>query len=345
VARLVGGLIFPNVSSFRDRTGKQRYRYRRVGHRTAYLPGLPGSPEFLAAYERAVNGDEANEGVGSKRTKAGTINALAVQIYQSAEWQALSASTQRTYRGILEQLRASHGDKMVRAIDVEVCHRLRDRKAATPAAANNLIKVLRWALEFALRRNQLKSNPAARVKPLKIRSDGFHTWTDDQISIFEANWPVGTRERLAFDLFLYTGQRRGDVRRLGRQHLADGQLSLRQEKTGAQLVIPIHAALAASLATVPSAQLTLLVTQSGQPFSAAGLGNWFGDACRAAGLAGCTAHGLRKAAARRLAEAGCTAHEIMSITGHRTLKEVDRYTRAAAQRGLAVTAISKIGGT
>ena len=63
----------------------------------------------------------------------------------------------------------------------------------------------------------------------------------------------------------------------------------------------------------------------------------------AAGLpARCVTHGLRKAAARRLAEAGCSANEIASITGHVTLEEVARYTRAADQKKLAREAMSKL---
>jgi site-specific recombinase XerD len=87
----------------------------------------------------------------------------------------------------------------------------------------------------------------------------------------------------------------------------------------------------------------VLVTASGKPFSPAGFGNWFRQVCDEAGLPGkCAAHGLRKAAARRLAEAGCTAHQIMSITGHKTLREVTRYTESADRRGLAVAAMSKL---
>lgn len=345
MARFLRDIGFPNVSAFRDRHGKLRYRYRKSGERTVYLPGQPGSSEFHDAYQAARSGTPNHEGAGADRTKAGSINALAVAIYVSAEWQTLAPATRKTYRGIIEQLRSEHGDKMVRALDVEVCHRLRDRKAATPAAANNLIKVLRWTLAFAVTRGMIATNPAEKVKPLRVHSDGFHTWSESEITKFEARWPIGTRERLAFDLFLYTGQRRGDVRRLGRQNLTNDRLTLRQEKTGAWLVLPIHPALAASLATVPSSQLTFLVTQAGLAFSPAGLGNWFGEACRDAGLSNCSAHGLRKAAARRLAEAGCSAHEIMSITGHRTLKEVERYTRAAAQAQLAEAALAKIGRT
>ncbi len=119
-------------------------------------------------------------------------------------------------------------------------------------------------------------------------------------------------------------------------------LHIRQEKTGAVLVIPVHSTLRAILDETPSDHLTFLTTQFGKPFVAAGFGNWFREQCNAAGLPHCSAHGLRKSAARRLAEAGCTAHEIAAITGHASLREVARYTKAADQQRLAVAAMDKV---
>jgi integrase len=119
-------------------------------------------------------------------------------------------------------------------------------------------------------------------------------------------------------------------------------ISVRQEKTGVVLDIPLHAALAAIIAATPSEHLTYLITQFGKPFTSAGFGNWFREQCDAAGLSQCSAHGLRKAAARRLAEAGCTAYEIAAITGHASLREVVRYTKAADQKRLAIAPMDKV---
>ena len=126
---------------------------------------------------------------------------------------------------------------------------------------------------------------------------------------------------------------------MGRQHIRDGAIHVRQQKTGIELTIPIHATLAAIIAGTPADHLTLLTTQTSRPFSAAGFGNWFRDRCNEAGLAHCSAHGLRKAVARRLAEAGCTMHEIAAITGHASLSEVQRYTKAVGQARLARAAM------
>jgi integrase len=143
-------------------------------------------------------------------------------------------------------------------------------------------------------------------------------------------------------LLLYTGQRRGDVIRMGRQHIRNGKIDVVQQTTRERLAVPIHAHLRTALGACPSDHLTFLVTQAGAPFTSAGFGNWFADAVAAAGLTGMAAHGLRKAAARRLAEAGATVKQIQAVTGRRTLREIERYTRAADQEAGAEAAMAKI---
>ncbi len=336
---------FPNASAFRDRHGKVRYRFRRKGFRTIYLPGLPGSPEFAEAYRLALEGVTSNLEVGASRTNPGTFNALAVAIYASAEWAQLAATTQTTYRGIIERIRRDYGLLPVRGFNSEHVRLMRDKRKATPTAANNLMKVLRWMMGFAVERNMRADNPVIGVKPLKIESDGFHTWSEAEIAAFEARWPVGTRQRLAMDLLLYTAQRSGDVRQMGRQHVRDGRVAVVQEKTGARLQIPVHPALEASLAAASTGSMMLIETQHGRPYTAKGFYNWFKAACQVAGVGNCCPHGLRKSAATRLADAGCTEAQIMAVTGHRTTKEIQRYTLARDQRGLAQDAMARIGGT
>lgn len=131
-----------------------------------------------------------------------------------------------------------------------------------------------------------------------------------------------------------------------RTHIRNDAIRVVQEKTGAELWVPIHPQLQASLASVRSSGLPLLQRQTGQPYTKGGLENWFRRKREAAGVsAGLSPHGLRKAAGRRLAEAGATAHEIMAIFGHRSLREVQRYTADADQRRNAVAAMRKILGT
>jgi integrase len=130
---------------------------------------------------------------------------------------------------------------------------------------------------------------------------------------------------------------------MGRQHIRDGVLRVRQQKTGAVLAIPLHPNLRAVLDATPGDRLTFLTTlRGGKPFEPTSLTQWFAKACRDAGLSSdYTFHGLRKAACRRLAEAGCTVHEIAAVSGHKTLQEIERYTKAADQARLAQAAMAR----
>jgi integrase len=336
------------VQGFIDRHGRPRFYFRRPGFKSVPLPGLPWSPEFMTAYETALAGQPPP--IGGSRVKPGTIRALAASYYGSVAFRELKLGSQRAYRTAIEKFCREtdkdgrpYGDKSATAIQRE--HVVRLMAARTePGSANGLRKVLRALMQHAVETGLRAEDPTRDVKAIRIKTDGHHSWTDDEITKFESAHPVGTRARLAFALLLYTGQRRSDVIRMGRQHIRNGIIEVKQAKTGVELMIPIHRDLQAILNQTPADNLTFLVTRFGKPFTGTPFSNWFGEACTLAGLPHCSAHGIRKAAARRLAEAGCTAHEIAAITGHATLRELERYTKAADQKRLALAAIDKVGG-
>lgn len=125
--------------------------------------------------------------------------------------------------------------------------------------------------------------------------------------------------------------------------IEDGIIRVVQMKTGTKVWIPLHRHLREVLAASPREHIAILVTGWGKPFTPAGFGGWMADKIEDAGLPDeCVTHGLRKAAARRLAEAGCSANEIASITGHKTLAEVERYTREVDQKKMARAAIDRL---
>lgn len=326
------------VQTFKDRHGKPRHYFRRPGHQRRVLPGEPGSAEFMAAYAEAAG---TSLSVGAGRTKPRTINALIVAYYGSAGFKkALRPSTQATYRNTLERFRAKHGDKSVANIEPRHVDAILEGMGDTPGAANNLRKRLRKLFRLAVKLGWRTSNPVLETEALPTGSKGFTPWSEEDITAFEARWPSGTRQRLALALLLYTGQRRSDVVRMGRQHVKDGRISVCQLKTDARLQIRLHPALQKELEGRTG--MTFILTEYGEPFSAAGFSQWFREQAEAAGLRGRTPHGLRKAAGRRLAEAGCTAKEIGAVLGHTTLKEVERYTRDADQVRLADAAMDRI---
>ena len=108
---------FPGATSYTDRHGKPRIRFRRKGLRTVYLHGVPGSPEFAQAYADAVAGVTTKREIGAERTVPGTINALIVAYYKSADFKVLGETTQRTYRGIIERIRRDYGQLPLRGLD------------------------------------------------------------------------------------------------------------------------------------------------------------------------------------------------------------------------------------
>src|SRR5262249_55808635 len=236
---------------------------------------------------------------------------------------------------------AEHGDKRAALLQRDHVVRLIAARAATPAMRTHCAArcgaLMQHAVEIGLR----SDDPTRDVRAISVKSEGYHSWTEAEIAQFEQRHPVGSRARLAFALLLYTGQRRSDVVRMGRQHLSDNAICVRQQKTGREVWIPVHESLA-PLVSRAANNMTFLLTGRGKPYTAASFGNWFRDQCRAARLHGCSPHGLRKAAARRLAEAGCSTHEIAAITGHASLKEIARYTEAADRKRLAQSAMTKV---
>jgi integrase len=210
-----------------------------------------------------------------------------------------------------------------------------------PSMANVTKSVLRKLLSHAVRTGYRNDNPVTEID--RYKEGTHHTWTEAELAAFEARWPLGTRERLAYALLLYTGQRGGDVVKMRRADVSRGAIAVMQGKTNTALSVPIHPDLEAALRVGPANGLTLIGDKRGRPITRSSLTRLIRDGAKKAGLPPkCVAHGLRKAQMRRLAEAGATAKEISSISGHRTLREVERYTAAADQTHLSRSAIAKL---
>jgi integrase len=335
-----------HVNAIRDRYGNIRFYFRRRGFKSVRLPGLPGSADFMEAYAAAMATENASKiEIGATRTKPGSVAAAIAGYFASAHFAGLAEGTRRERRHILEAFRAQHGDKSIASLQRVHVERMVGAKAATPGAALNFLATLRGLMRFAATVGLRADDPTLGVRPPPRRSAGIYPWTEDDIERFEAAHPLGSRERLALALLLYTAQRRSDVIRMGWQHVRSGLIDVRQQKTGTTLAIPMHPALQAVLDARPRDQMTFLLTASGKPFSPLGFTSWFKRACQKSGLPKpASAHGLRKAAARRLAEAGCSAPEIAAITGHATLREIQRYIAGADQLRMARAAMRKVAG-
>lgn len=328
----------PYIHRFIDRKGEQRRYFRRHGKRIP-MPGRPGSREYLDAYAAAL-ADQPPPREVRPGAQPGSFAALATRYFASPKYQSLAASSRSNYRRVIDHFLEDHGHRPVRGMAREHVEAILGRMADRPGAGIVLLKRLRSLVRYAMALKWIDRDPTDGVT--SYRSSEIHTWTEEEIATFETRWPAGSRQRLAFALLLYTGQRGSDVHRMTWADIAGDSIRVTQAKTKARLVVPLHAALRAVLALGKREHVAILTTAYGQPFSVKGFGQMVSAAIAEAGLpTRCKAHGLRKAAARRLAEAGATAKEIAAITGHKTLAEVERYTAAADQQRLAREAIRK----
>jgi integrase len=276
----------------------------------------------------------------------GTIDALARSYLRSAAFSQLAAETKRQRRSLIEQFSLSYGELPVASLERKHVKKMMDGLSNTPGTARKFLSMLRVLMALAVEDGIRDDNPTLTSKRPKLSREGWHTWDDAEIAQYEARHPIGTQARLSLALALHTGQRASDLIVMGRQHVADGKINVAQRKAGTRLWVPIDPRLKAIIDATPSAHSTFLISAHGRPYaSPKTFGNAMSNWAKEAGLAGCPLHGLRKACCRRLAEAGCSASQIMSISGHKSLVEVERYVRAANQRCMAEAAIEKVSGT
>jgi len=334
------------IKSYIDRHGKVRHYVRRPGHKLVPLPGIPGSDEYMAAYAAAISTATPHVELGASRTRAGSISAMIIGYLASADFAKLAPATQEQYRRIFERMRREYGNLSVATLERRHVVLMVDAKAQTPVGARDFLRCLRLLTQYAISIGVREDDPTADVRVKLPKSDGIPTWTEEAIARFEAAYPIGTKPRLALALLLGTAARRSDVVRLGRGNIRNGMLHMTQQKTHKQLTIPVTAALAEAInAAAPSEHVVFLINESGRAFTPERFTKWFVKQCERIGLTGLSPHGLRKASCRRLAEAGCSANEIAAISGHVSLTEVARYTRAADQTRMARNAMDRLDRT
>src|SRR5574343_268308 len=316
------------------------YVRKGKGPRTR-LRAAYGSDDFWREYRAALDGAP----VAEKRKIAPMTLEWALDRYRaSSAWAALSPATRLQREAVFRAVVATSGQEMVSTFTPADIVAGRERRKATPHAANTFLKAMKVFFGWAAGDGGLiDADPTKGVSRVKLGRDreGFHTWTEEELARFEARWPLGTRERLAFDVLLYTGLRRGDAVKLGRQHIRDGMFVLRMEKTRDEVFVPILPQLAASIAAGPTGDLAILATLYGAPWVKESFGNWFREACRSAGCPG-AAHGLRKAGAVRAAEAGASTQEMMALFGWSSGRMADHYTKRASQKRLARAAAERL---
>jgi integrase len=294
----------------------------------------------MAAYQGAFDGAAPIE-IAADRTAPGTIGALVVSYFRSTEWNdALSAASRRVRKGVIERFREKHGDKRVAMLQPEHVEQMM-------AAISNLYGRRTWLfaikglLQFAVP-SMIRKNPAAGLKVKLPKSSGHHTWTDEEIAQFRQYWKLGTQPRLVMEFALEAISRRAEVVRIGPQHVRDGHIRIDRLKGSRAVDILLTPELEAACNAMPKRHAIFALNSYGKPWSVEGLGKAFGKWAQEAGLPDqCRLHGLKKGGMRRLAESGLTTHEIMGVSGHVTLSEVQRYTADADRKKLAEAGMKK----
>jgi len=338
----------------RDRHGNVRVYFRKRGLPMVRIREDLETPDFMRAYQKILKGEvsRAAASIGVP-PQPGSWRALCISYFGSVDFTTkLDLVTQRRRRAYLEATFAEpinpdstdvYGDVPIDCMTTKAISVLRDRKAALPEAANMRLKSIRQVFKWAMKpENELASaNPARDVEYFSSNSTGFHSWSIEEVEAFEERHPISTKPRLAFALMLYLGVRRSDVVRIGPQHVRDGNIRFKvfkgRNKTPTELVLPVLPALAEIIAATPCGHLSFLVTQYGEPYSAKGFGAKMRRWCNQAGLPECSSHGLRKIGATIAAENGATDHQLMAMYGWKTIKEAQRYTKAARQKVLAAS--------
>ncbi|WP_238121742.1 MULTISPECIES: tyrosine-type recombinase/integrase [unclassified Xanthobacter] len=303
------------------------------------LPGKPGDPKFMDAYNEAVS--------RKHQPPAGVMLSILSAYQQSDDFRQLAERTRFDYVRQIKKIEAEFidfplsalADRRSRAVFME----WRDQLAANSRrqadyAWSVLARILSWAHDRGL----VVANPCTRGGRLYRGSRAENVWTAYDEAQFMQHAPA--HPRLAFMLALWTGQRQGDLLSLVWSAYDGGKIRLRQNKTGARVVIPVGAPLKALLDSAPRRSPVMLVTLEGKPWTPDGFRVSWRKACTKAGIVGLTFNDLRGTAVTRLALAGCTEAEIATLTGH-SLRDVRSILDAhylARDPALAESAIRKL---
>lgn len=299
-----------------------------------------GTVEFDEEYQRALTATRPTPKI---RAAAGTLEWAWFAYKQSGAWNALSKTTHKQRDNIMKNVLAN-GNPCLADITRAVIIDALDRRHNTPSAARNFLDTMRGLYGWLVQSDRVKVDPTTGLKVKRPKSRGFPEWEYNEILQYEAHWPLGTRERVMLDVYMYTGLRRGDAARVGPGHVKNDVIMLATEKGQGEVLVhlPLLDVLKRTLVAGPTGKLSFICKQDGMPYVKESLGNAFKDACVAAGILNKAAHGLRKAAATRAAENGATAHELMAIFGWRNIRQAEAYTRAADRKRLAAQAMGKL---
>ncbi|MEO0591905.1 MAG: tyrosine-type recombinase/integrase, partial [Pseudomonadota bacterium] len=330
-----------------DRSGRKRWYVRLVvdgKNKKRRVRSPEGTEAWVAEYKAILEDMQANERPRPKNPYV-AVHSLAWLINQyfiSPQFKEAKPATQAQRRSILLRISKEGGHRDCRTLTKEAVQAGRDKRSATPGAANNMLKAMKAMYNWAMDAGHVTHNPVEGVKRLKMGESSWKPWTLEQREQFKLAHPYGTTARTAYHLAFDGGLRRSDVVRIGRQNRDATHLRIEQQKTGKTIALMVTPDLAEALDTAPGDGLLYIQTAFGKPFSVKGFGAAVRRWVKAAGLPPeLTLHGLRKADGVRMAEAGATENEIAAKLGHSDTRSASIYTKGANQQRLADAAIRR----
>jgi len=320
------------------RHGRPVWYFRRGKGVRIRMPGEFNSIEFFAAYDAALKGARPARSGHAEGTYSAALRSY---YYASQTWAALRPATQRIKRHVLNGIEPALGGSRLRDWKRGDIAAGRDKRAATPAAAEMFVKSLRSFFAWALEAGLVSSNPTDGVTVVASSTGGFAPWTEDDVAAYRAHWPLGTRQRLAFEVLRETGLRRGDAVRIGVPHVRDGIIRVATEKTGERVSLPVSDVLAAAIEAGPIGEKTFIASVAGKPMTKESFGTIFREWCDAAGVSK-SAHGVRKAAATADAMDGYSDAELDAKFGWTGRKMAAHYTRTVNRERLSIAAAARV---
>lgn len=320
------------------RHGKIVWYFRKGKEQRIRLPGAFGSPEFNRAYNAALAGMPIDTATPARHM---TIRWLVAEYYMSGRYTALSQGTQNNHRRVLDKICETAGDLNALAVTKQQIQAGIVRREDNQYAAKAYLTCMSILLKFAVEKGILEQNPAEGLSVSLPKSDGFHTWSQEEIAKFRAAHPLGTAPRVALDIMLYTGLRISDAIKFSPDHIKNDTFAIKSQKTGVETIAPVLPPLAESLAAMNITSGPYIRMQNGRPLTHGYSSQWFADMCRELKIKG-RAHGLRKAGATMAAENGATPYELSALFGWGSTKMAEIYTRKADRARLAGKAARKL---
>lgn len=304
----------PYLQRIKNRHGNFVWYFHRRCEKRIRIRGQYGSPEFMAAYNAAFAG-KAPEVAGQyeRLSLAWCIE----QFTASAAWQKLASESRKQMSYQFTKIVNNAGTALITKLTKKIVQKGQEDRAHVPSDANKYVRAVTLLCRYAVDEEWIDVTPVHGIPKLKTSEteDGFVTWPDYWHEQFKARWPIGTRERLAYEIFNCTAIRRADAHVFGWQHVKGGQYKIRTGKTGMVVEGQILPALEAAVKATPTGDMSFVTKNTGEPYkSKYSFGNWFGDACRSANIQG-NGHGIRKAVASEAAEVTATEAQLNSFFG------------------------------